>query len=88
MRLSLMMIRIQMQCHTHSRGVARVINMCTHNDRGTDLRSFSETGRGLLFLIHDCHLMGEPPYRCAQLSGHDGGPGAAPGKNLQSRPCK
>ena len=27
------------------RGVARVMNMCTHNARGTDLRSFSETGR-------------------------------------------
>ena len=31
------------------RGVARVMNMCTHNARGTDLRSFSETGREWMF---------------------------------------
>ena len=31
------------------RGVARAMNMCTHNARGTDLRSFSETGMKWIF---------------------------------------
>ena len=32
-----------------ARGVARVMNMCTHNAWGTDLRSFFETGREWIF---------------------------------------
>ena len=35
---------------TYVMGVARIMNMCTHNARGTDLRSFSETGREWIFL--------------------------------------
>ena len=31
------------------RGVARVMNMCTHNTMDTDLQSFSETGREWIF---------------------------------------
>ena len=60
--------------------------MCTHNARGTDLHSFSETGREWIFLIHGCYFMGGPPYplRAAQRT-RWGVRGASPETNLKKR---
>ena len=56
------------------RGVARAMNMCTHNARGTDLWSFSETGMEWIFPNSWLPSYGGSPHtRCAQLSGHGGG---------------
>ena len=65
------------------RGVASVMNMCTHNARGTDLQSFSETGREWIFpnswlLFHG----GNPHTRCAQPSGDGGGSGGPPPRKI------
>ena len=58
------------------RGVARVMNMCTHNARGTDLQSFSETGREWIFPNSWLLFYGGNPHtRCAKPSGHGGGSG-------------
>ena len=58
------------------RGVARVMKMCTHNARGTDLQSFSETGREWIFPNSWLLFYGGNPHtRCAQPGGHGGGPG-------------
>ena len=64
----------------HTRGVARVMNMCTHNARGTDLQSFSETGREWIFPYSWLLFYGGNLHtRCAQPSGHGGGgPGGLP----------
>ena len=67
-------------------GVARVMNMCTHNARCTDLQSFSETGRAWIFPNSWLLFYGGNPHtRCAQPSGHGGGPGggASPEENLK-----
>ena len=54
------------------RGVARVMNMCTHNARGTDLQSFSETGREWIFPNSwVLFYRGNPHTRYAQPSGHE-----------------
>ena len=64
------------------RGVARVMNMCTHNARGTDLQSFSETGREWIFPNSWLLFYGGNPHtRCAKPSGHGGGSG----ENLKKR---
>ena len=62
-----------------SRGVARVMNMCTHNARGTDLQSFSETGREWIFPNSWLLFYGGNPHTCcAKPSGHGGGSGGLP----------
>ena len=62
--------------HNAIRGVARVMNMCTHNARGTDLQSFSETGREWIFPNSWLLFYGGNPHtRCAKPSGHGGGYG-------------
>ena len=59
---------------TAPRGIARVMNMCTHNARGTDLQSFSETGREWIFPNSWLLFYGGNPHtRCAKPSGHGGG---------------
>ena len=52
--------------------------MCTHNARGTDLQSFSETGREWIFPNPLLLFYGGNPHtRYAQHSGHGGGSGGA-----------
>ena len=64
------------KCGT-SRGVARVMNMCTHNARGTDLQSFSETGMEWIFPNSWLLFYGGNHHtRCAYPSGHGGGGGS------------
>ena len=67
------------------RGVARVMNMCTHNARGrpTDSQSFSETGRE--WISPNSWLLfyrGNPHTRCAQPSGHGGGSVGPPPRKI------
>ena len=63
------------------RGVARVMSMCTHNATGTDLRSFSETGREWIF--PNSWL---PSYGATRSSADTtGGLGASPEENLKKR---
>ena len=63
------------------------MNLCTHNARGTDLQSFSETGREWIF---PCSWLlfygGEPPYplRAAQRTRWRVLE-ASPGENLKKR---
>ena len=61
--------------------------MCTHNARGTDLQSFSETGREWIFPNSWLLFYGGNPHtRCAQPSGHGGGLGeGSPEENLKKR---
>ena len=62
--------------------------MCTHNARGTDLQSFSETGREWISPYSWLLFYGGNPHtRCAQPSGHGGGGvrGASPEENLKKR---
>ena len=65
--------------------------MCTHNARGTDLQSFSETGREWIFPNSWLLFYGGNPHtRCAKPSEHGGGgggggPGASPEENLKKR---
>ena len=70
------------------------MNMCTHNARGADLQSFSETGREWIFpyswlLFYGGNYGGNPHTRCAQPSRHGGGGGgpgeASPEENLKKR---
>ena len=71
------------------RGVARAMNMCTHNVRGTDLQSFSETGREWIFPNSWLLFYGGNPHtRCAKPSGHGGGSGGLPEVNLKKRSVK
>ena len=61
--------------------------MCTHNVRGTDLQSFSETGREWIFPnLWQLFYGGEPPYplRGAQRI-RWGVRGASPEENLKKR---
>ena len=63
------------------------MNMCTHNAKGTDLQSFSETGREWIFPNSWLLFYGGNPHtRCAQPSGHGGGSGGASAEeNLKKR---
>ena len=58
------------------------MNMCTHNARGTDLQSFSETGREWIFPNSWLLFLGGNPHtRC----GGSGGGGGSPQENLKKR---
>ena len=62
--------------------------MCrpTHNARGTDLQSFSETGGSGFSLIHGCYFMGGTPIPAARsLADTVGGPGASPEENFKKK---
>ena len=70
------------------RGVARVMNMCTHNARGTDLQSFSETGWEWIF--PNSWLLfyggGGTPIPAARSPADTvGGPRSSPEENLKKR---
>ena len=68
------------------RGVARAMNMCTHNARGTDLRSFSETGMEWIFPNSWLPSYGgnPPPPTDARSSADTAGVrGASPEVNLK-----
>ena len=57
--------------------------MCTHNARGTDLRSFSETGMEWIFPNSWLPSYGGTPIPAARSSADTaGGPGASPEENL------
>ena len=71
-----------MSFETLIRGVARVMNMCTHNARGTDLQSFSETGRGWIFPNSWLLFYGGYPLHAAQRT-RWGVRGASPEENLK-----
>ena len=61
-----------------ARGVARVMNMCTHNARGTDLQSFSETGREWIFPCSWLLFYGGNPHTHRSPADTVGGPGGLP----------
>ena len=60
--------------------------MCTHNAMGTDLHSFSETGREWIFLIHGCYFMGGTPIPAARSPADTvGGPGGLPREKFEKK---
>ena len=60
--------------------------MYTHNARGTDLQSFSETGREWIFPNSWLLFYGGNPHtRCVQPSGHGGGPGGLPRRKFEKK---
>ena len=66
------------------RGVARVMNMCTHNARGKDLRSFSETGRECISPNSWLPYYGGTPTQATRSSRRGGGRGL-PRKQIEKR---
>ena len=68
------------------RGVARVMSTCTHNARGTDLRSFSETGREWMFPNSWLPSYGGTPIPAARSSADTaGGPGGLPRGKFENK---
>ena len=60
--------------------------MCTHNARGTDLQSFSETGKEWIFPNSWLLFLGGTPIPAARSPADTvGGPGTSPEENFKKR---